>query len=98
MRHTLAYKKVAKRTHPVPTTLPQYAKVRRHFHEDPLTTLPIISKHPPIFVPSEKLSDERMDAFKVFSNKFLWEEEKKLAAAVLKINEKGLAWEEADKG
>jgi hypothetical protein len=50
-----------------------------------------------MFVPSEKLTQERMDRFKVFSNEFLWEEEKKLAPEVLKVNEKGLAWAEADK-
>jgi hypothetical protein len=33
-----------------------------------------------------------MEAFKVFSNEFLREEEK--LAAVLKVNEKGLAWAE----
>ncbi|KIM45756.1 hypothetical protein M413DRAFT_23584 [Hebeloma cylindrosporum] len=36
-----------------------------------------------------QLMHEKMDAFKVFLNKFLWEEEKKLVAEVLKVNEKG---------
>lgn len=51
-----------------------------------------------MFVPSENLTQERMDGFTLFLNEFLWEEERKLAVEVLKLNEKGLAWVEADKG
>ncbi|CAA7265260.1 unnamed protein product [Cyclocybe aegerita] len=37
---TLAYKKVGRRIKPVSTTMPERAKVKCHFPEDPLATLP----------------------------------------------------------
>jgi len=39
-----------------------------------------------------------MDQLGLFSSEFLWEEEKKLVANILVMNEKGLAWGESEKG
>ncbi|GLB41626.1 hypothetical protein LshimejAT787_1002260 [Lyophyllum shimeji] len=187
----LAYKKVANKILPVPTTMPEYAKVRRRFPEDPLCTRPgrlldparssrrpppasvlhppasvlippdssflhrripdsrlIVAPrvphitiqflqgkgsldlfsldlplpascesasvqgsplHPlkslpalpiflPNFVPGIRLTQDRMDALGLMANDFLWEEERKLIAAVLMNNEMALAWDESEKG
>ncbi|KAJ3988869.1 hypothetical protein F5890DRAFT_1570793 [Lentinula detonsa] len=78
--------------------MPEYAKTVRRFPEDPLLSLPAISKHPPPFTPGVRLTQERMDAMGIFENKFLWPEEQLLAAHVLMNNEMALAWNEAEKG
>lgn len=97
-KHALAYKRVANKIRPVPTTMPDYAKVRRSFPEDPLLTLPKVDPHPKDFVPGLRLTTERLEGIGVMANSFLWEEERKLAAAVLLVNEKAIAWCEQEKG
>ncbi|KAJ3780346.1 hypothetical protein GGU10DRAFT_235482, partial [Lentinula aff. detonsa] len=92
------YKKIANKVLPVPTVMPEYAKTVRRFPEDPLLSLPAVSKHPPPFTPGVRLTQERMDAMGIFENKFLWPEEQLLAAHVLMNNEMALAWNEAEKG
>ncbi|XP_006456524.1 hypothetical protein AGABI2DRAFT_146341 [Agaricus bisporus var. bisporus H97] len=94
----LAYKKVANKVRPVPGTMPSDIRIIRKFPEDPLETLPKISPFPPKFSPGLRLTQERMDQLGLFSSEFLWEEEKKLVARVLLMNEKGLAWDETEKG
>ena len=94
----LAYKKVANKVRPVPTTMPEYAKVKRQFPEDPLLSLPILDPHPKEFHPGERLTKERLEEIGVMNNNFLWEEERKLAAAVLLANETAIAWCEGEKG
>lgn len=96
--HSLAYKKVSKRILPVSTVMPEYAKIHRRFPEDPLLTLPALSPHPPEFTPGDRLTQERLDDLGIFKNSFLWPEEQRLAAQVLKVNEMGLAWNEMEKG
>ncbi|EIW84690.1 hypothetical protein CONPUDRAFT_26744, partial [Coniophora puteana RWD-64-598 SS2] len=60
--------------------------------------LPQLSPHPPDFSPGTRLTQERMDELGIFDSDFLWPEEQKLAAQVLINNEKGLAWNESEKG
>jgi hypothetical protein len=43
-------------------------------------------------------TQERLDGISVMKNEFLWEEERKLAAAVLLVNERAIAWCEEEKG
>lgn len=95
---TFAYKKVANKVRPVATTMPSHARIVRRFPEDPLLSLPPLSPNPPEFHPGSRLSQERMDELGVFKNQFLWPEEQKLAALVLKNNELALAWDESEKG
>jgi len=98
VRHVLAYKKVAHKVKPVATTMPVHARIIHSFPEDPLLLLPQLSPHPPDFEPGKRLTKERMDELGILQNKFLWPEERKLAAQVLANNELALAWDETEKG
>jgi len=95
--HILAYKKVVNKIHPVSTTMPEYAKIQCQFPEDPLKTLPDVPLHPLDFTPGTCLMKERLDKLGVIEDDFLWLEERKIAAVVLKNNEMGLAWNELEK-
>src|ERR1700678_3942322 len=83
---------------PLATTMPHAARIHRRFLENPLDSLPLLSSTPPEFLPGLRLSQERMDKLGVLTNKFLWPEEQKLVAQVLRNNEMGLAWDESEKG
>jgi hypothetical protein len=47
----LAYKKVAKKVHPIVASLPEDFRIIRCRPEDPLLTLPSLPMHPPPFTP-----------------------------------------------
>jgi len=98
VHHTFAYKKVANRVKPVATTMPQHARIIRRFPEDPLLTLTPLTSHPPDFSSGQRLTHERMTDLGILDNTFLWPDERKLAAHVLRINELALAWDESEKG
>ena len=98
VRRVLAYKKVENKVKPVATTMPDAARIHRRFPENPLDSLPLLSSKPPEFSPGVRLSQERMDKLGVLTNEFLWPEERKLVAQVLRNNEMGLAWDESEKG
>lgn len=93
-----AYKRVDKKVKPVSGTFPEEARVIRQIPSDPMTTLPHLSRHPPTFVPSKHLTQERLDSLKINSNNFLLPEEEKLFQQVMQNNEKSLAFEETDRG
>ena len=94
----LKYKKVANRTKPVATTLPEEYRIVRREHPDPLRDLPMLPTRPPDFVPGQRYTQERYEAMELDSEAFLWEEERKLVHHVIKANEMGLAWDESEKG
>ena len=95
---SLAYKKVAKKVRPVPTTLPEdFCNIRR-IPEDPLLSLPPLPIHPPNFVSGQRLTQERLDALELNRFDFLWPEELKLLQHVLLLNETGLAWTDEEQG
>ena len=94
----LAYKKVAKKVHPIATSLPEDFWIIWRHPEDPLLTLPPLPTHPPPFLPGTRLTQEHYDALDLNKFDFLWPEEVKLAAHVLKVNEMALAWTEAERG
>ena len=94
----LAYKKVAKKVHPIATSLPEDFRVVRRRPEDPLLTLPPLPTQPPPFTPGSRLTQERFEELDINKFDFLQPEEVKLAAYVLKINEKALAWTESERG
>ena len=98
VRRVLAYKKVENKVKPVATTMPDAAHIHRRFPENPLDSLPLLSSTPPEFLPGVRLSQERLDELGVLMNEFLWPEERKLVAQVLRNNEMGLAWDESEKG
>jgi hypothetical protein len=93
-----AYKKVDRKVKPVSGTFPQEALVRRSFPHDPLEGLPVLSKNPPEFIPSQHITAERYEQMNINSEGFLRPEEEKLFAQVLLFNEKTLAFEETDRG
>jgi hypothetical protein len=82
----LAYKKVAKRF------------ITRRRPEDPLLTIPTLPACPPPFTPGDRLTQERFEALDLDQYSFLWPEEVKLTAHVLRVNEKALAWTEGEQG
>jgi hypothetical protein len=70
----------------------------RHIPVDPLLSLPPLLTHPPAFTPSECLTQEHLDNLALNTHDFLWPKEVKLLHHILKLNELGLAWTEAEKG
>ena len=94
----LKYKRVDKKVRPVPTTLPEEYRSVCHIPEDPLLSLPPLPTHPPDFTPGERLSQERLDELQLNRDNFLWPEELKLVQHILKVNERALAWTDAEKG
>ena len=95
----LKYKPVARKIWPVATTLPEAARPKRRFPEDPLLTLPQISRCPAMpLVFGSQLMKERWEAFQLRQKGFLWEEEVNLVFEVLMRNEEALAWDDTEKG
>ena len=93
-----AYKRVAQKVHPVSGIFPEDAQVTRQFPENPLNSLPELTPNPPEFIPSERLTMERVRELDINSQKFLWPEEEKLFLHILKLNEATLPFEEKDRG
>ena len=93
-----AYKRVDRRVKPVPGVFPEDARVERRFPEDPLLSLPPLSPHPPEFTSGERLTVERLEEMKINPDGFLWPEEEKLFAHILKLNEQALAFQESHRG
>ncbi len=97
-KRVLAYKKVAKKVQPVSTSLPEDYRIIRRIPKDPLLSLPALPTHPPDFTPGSRLTQERLNALDLNCYGFLLPNELKLLTHVLRINEHGLAWTEAEKG
>jgi transposase InsO family protein len=93
-----AYKTVDKRVKPVSGTFPQEALVKRTFPHNPLEGMPTLSKNPPEFSPTLKITAERLKSLGINSTGFLWPEEEKLFNQVMVLNEEALAFEETDRG
>jgi len=53
-----AYKRVDKKIHPISMQLPTDCEVIRRIPEDPLQTLPPLTKQPPKFIPTAKITQE----------------------------------------
>ena len=93
-----AYKRVDKKVRPVAGTFPEAIRVHRQYPHNPLATLPFLTKNPPVFAPTAKISEERMKVLNVNATGFLWPEEEKLIQHVMVLNEEGLAFEDAERG
>ena len=93
-----AYKRVDKKIHPVSTQFPLDYQVRRQIPSNPLIALSPLPTHPPEFVPTPKISQERMKLLNVNPKGFLWPEEEKLFQYVMKLNEAGIAFEDVERG
>ncbi|SJL10265.1 uncharacterized protein ARMOST_13649 [Armillaria ostoyae] len=93
------YKKVANRTKPVPTTLPEEFRIIREITGDPLAKIPILSPHPPEFTPTGRYTQEGYDIIeKNHPGDFLWPEERKLMHHFMMEQNEGFAWNESQKG
>ena len=66
-----AYKPVARKVKPVPGVFPEDAIVRRTMPEDPLLTLLELPTHPPEFIPTSRLTRERLGSLEINSTGFL---------------------------
>src|SRR6266567_2077213 len=89
-----AYKRVDKKIHPVSMQLPPDCEVIRRIPEDPLLTLPQLVMHPPEFVPTTKITQERLTELNINATGFLWPEEEKLFQHIMRLNEKSIAFED----
>jgi RNase H-like domain found in reverse transcriptase/Integrase zinc binding domain len=92
------YRPVNQRIRPVPATFPEDARVTRQFPEDPLLSLRPLSPNPPEFIPTQKLTRDRLKILKINEEGFLWPEEEKLFIMVFTNNEKALAFEDSERG
>lgn len=92
------YKPVARKVKPVPGVFPEDATVHRQMPEDPLLTLSKLPIHPPDFVPTAKITHERLLSLNINSHGFLWPEEEKLFSHIMVLNEKALAFEDLERG
>jgi hypothetical protein len=63
-----------------------------------LEGLVTLSKNPPEFEPTKRISVERLKLININGDGFLWPEKEKLFAQVMVQNEKALAFEETDRG
>ena len=95
---SLKYKKVADKVRPLCQQIPEHQKSRRRFPEDPLQNLPILPFHPPEFVPTAKITAERMEMLGIDKHEELLPEERKLLQYILCINEKSIAFDEDERG
>ena len=96
--HVYKYKKVEDRIRPVPAIMPEDVKVKRTLPEDPLKNLPVLPSHAPDFIPTQKITQERMDKLGVDENLDLTEEERRLLKHILVLNERSIAFEENERG
>lgn len=92
------YKKVEDRVRPVPAIMPEDVKVHRTLPNDPLGNLPVLPFHAPEFIPTPKMTQERMNKLGVDDNRDLSEEERELLKHVLVLNERSIAFEENERG
>ena len=91
------YKKVANKTKPVATTLPERFRIIRHEHPNPLEGLVPLPTHPPVFTPKGRFTQERRDKMSAGKD-FLWPEEIKLAEWIVGEHNKAFAWTDDERG
>jgi hypothetical protein len=92
------YKRVENKVRPVATTTPADARVTRRWIDDPLEMIPHVTPNPGPFLPMGRLTQARWDTLKIGKDGFLWPEEVKLAAHILRLNNHALAWEDSERG
>ena len=92
-----AYKKVANKTRPVATTLPEDFRIIRSEHPDPLADLPPLPTHPPDFTPTGRFTMERREQM-ALGKGFLLPEEIKLAEWIVCAHDTAFAWIDDERG
>ena len=91
------YKKVANKTRPVATTLPENFRITRRDHPDPLAGMPPLPTRPPDFVPNGRFTRERRDQMSL-SKDLLLPEEIKLAEWIVSTHNQAFAWTDSERG
>lgn len=94
----MLYKSVDKKANPVPAVLPEQYKVKRRFPEDPLASFTPLTPFPVDFVPSARLTDERLATLHIFDNEFLWPKEQRLAMNIIMFNDEAIAFTAEERG
>ena len=92
-----AYKKVANKTRPVATTLPENFRIIRRDHPDPLADLPPLPTHPPEFTPTGRFTQERREQM-ALGKELLLPEEVKLAEWIVCTHNTAFAWTDDERG
>ena len=64
-RVAMKYKKVANKTRPVATTLPEEYHIVRRLPAEPLKELPVLPINPGVFTPGEQYTQERYEAMEI---------------------------------
>ena len=92
-----AYKKVANRTKPVATTLPEEFRIKRKIPVDPLLDLPELPTKAPPFTPGERYTQDRKNDMKINEDGFLTQDEEDLVHWIIREYEHVFAWDESEK-
>ena len=93
------YKPVARKVRPVLGTLPARFRIERNIIGDPLADIPLLSPHPPPFVPHGRYTAPRhaaMDA--LHPPDFLWPAERDLLHHFVVLQHEGFAWDDSERG
>jgi hypothetical protein len=91
------YKKVANKTRPVATTLPENFRIIRTEHPDPLGGMLPLPTQPPDFVPTGRFTRERRDQM-ALGKGLLLPEEVKLAEWIVCAHDTAFAWTDDERG
>jgi hypothetical protein len=92
------YKRVDKKIRPVSTTFSPNYEVWRTIPEDPLKTLPALSKNPPKFQATERLSHERLAQLEINKDGFLSPQEEALFEQIMLLNQDAIAFADSEQG
>ena len=70
-RAAMKYKKVANKTRPVATTLPEEYRIVRRLPAEPLKELPVLPINPGVFTPGERYMQERYEVMEINPEEFM---------------------------
>lgn len=96
-KYVLKYKTVDKKVRPVAMVIPEDMKVKRTFPKEPLANLPPLPTRAPAFAATAKVTDARMSTLEK-GLEGLREEELKLLKYIIVVNERSIAFDEAERG
>lgn len=97
-KYVLKYKTVDKKVRPVPMVIPEGMKVKRTFPSDPLANLPVLPQNAPKFIPTGRVTAERMEKLEEDMSIELRKEEKRMLKYVIVLNGRSIAFDESERG
>ena len=95
--NAFVYKKVANKTRPVATTLPENFRIIRREHPDPLAGMEPLPTQPPDFSPTGRFTEERREKMDLGKG-LLLPEEVKLAEWIVCQHNTAFAWTDRERG